>query len=183
MVQVKIDEIESRFKIIEEVLAELPTDYQPVGFFLRLSGAGLETALGLNVSDIVNAFKAGYAPDLHLKFLVGDLGGVLSANAVDYLLKYIVTLRKAILHGLRIDQAKSSQAVFIDQAGLPLQPKSVVTAFRMASTKSRQGAFITPHRVRQTVAAAYAEIGRCRHTDLVMTLGYMEANSGAFAEN
>ncbi|NEK40686.1 hypothetical protein GR250_04485 [Rhizobium leguminosarum] len=34
----KIEKIEERIKAIEAVIAELPEDYQPFGFFLRLSG-------------------------------------------------------------------------------------------------------------------------------------------------
>ncbi|NEJ88847.1 hypothetical protein GR223_23420 [Rhizobium leguminosarum] len=174
------EEIETRFQAIEAVIAQLPEDYQPFGFFLRLSGARTEKSLSLTVGDIENAFSDGYKADLHSKFLVEHLGGALSASAVDYLLKYVVTSRKAILQRLSIDPARAPRQVFIDKNGRPLEGANVSTAFRNASARSGQVPPIGPRDIRQAVVAAYAAALTDR--ELIITLAQSEADSGAFAE-
>ncbi|MGO7018618.1 hypothetical protein [Rhizobium leguminosarum] len=173
------EEIELRFKAIDAVIAELHEDYKPLAFFLRLSGARIERALTLTVADIENAFGDGYTIDHHSKFLVKQLDGALSASAVNYLLRYVVTTRKAALERLSVGTTKGPQDVFIDKNGRPLESAKVFTAFRMASAKCGQDPLIGPRDIRQAIVGAYAAAMGDRH--LFVVLAESEAGSGAFA--
>jgi len=177
-----VEEFEARFRSIEAVISCLPEDYRSFGFFLRLSGARFGDALDLTVGAIEDAFSESYTPRQHLKFLVGNLGGVLSAHAVDYLLQYAVTSRRSILEQCHLGKTLPTTKVFIDGKGIPLSRAKVVEAFRKANKTLNQEPFIGPREIRHAASAAYAAATNSKHSDLIAVLGYVEMNSRAFGD-